>query len=215
MESNYKVRISKKCRRMQIRIDQAGSVEVVVPNRLAIPSVQRFVNSKQDWIQRALENTRVRKPVYKLAPDGYVRLLGEDKRIVFTLSAQRRFEIYESDLFLSRRLFPTESEFNLLLKQFAQQYLNERVGFWGKKMGLRVNKVTLRNQRSRWGSCSRQGNISLNIKLIHFASDVIDYVIVHELCHLQHMNHSKSFWRKVEQYLPNFRELKKVIRESI
>ena len=72
-------------------------------------------------------------------------------------------------------------------------------------MGVKFNRITLREQKTRWGSCSGKGNLSFNLKLIMAPRYVLDYVVVHELCHLIHMNHSKSFWNEVESFMPNYK----------
>ncbi|HLP75919.1 MAG TPA: M48 family metallopeptidase [Candidatus Paceibacterota bacterium] len=80
--------------------------------------------------------------------------------------------------------------------------------------GLPVRRVTVRNQRSRWGSCSRRGTISLNWRLIQTPAFVRDYVILHELAHLREMNHSPRFWREVERLCPDYRRAEKWLKEN-
>lgn len=80
-------------------------------------------------------------------------------------------------------------------------------------MGVRVKKVGIRKMRSRWGSCSNDGNISINLLLGHLPDDLLEYVIVHELCHLVHHNHSRTFWTLVKAYLPDFKARKMSLRK--
>jgi predicted metal-dependent hydrolase len=75
-------------------------------------------------------------------------------------------------------------------------------------MGVHVRKVSVRKMRSRWGSCSKEGNITINLLLGHLPDELLEYVAVHELCHLVHHNHSKSFWDLVHAYLPDFKQRK-------
>ena len=98
--------------------------------------------------------------------------------------------------------------------QISKRILLERIHFWAELTGLRPRAVSFRSQRSRWGSCSSQGRIVLNLKLIVFEPQGIDYVIVHELCHLAHLNHSKNFWTLVSKYIPNHRCLSKKLKEN-
>ena len=79
--------------------------------------------------------------------------------------------------------------------------------------GLKPNRVRIRTISYAWGSCSSKKNITLNSKLISYEEPVIRYVILHELCHLQHMNHSQAFWKLVEQYMPDYKEVKKQLKQ--
>lgn len=78
--------------------------------------------------------------------------------------------------------------------------------------GFSYGRVSIRNQRSRWGSCSSDGNLNFNCKLLCVRDELVDYVIVHELCHLQEMNHSKKFWSLVSETMPNYKELRKELK---
>ncbi|MDR3628564.1 MAG: M48 family metallopeptidase, partial [Ignavibacteriaceae bacterium] len=78
----------------------------------------------------------------------------------------------------------------------------------------RINKVTIRNQKTRWGSCSARGNLSFNFNLVRYRKEIIDYVIVHELCHLKEMNHSNKFWNLVEKICPDYKALRRELKKG-
>ena len=99
-----------------------------------------------------------------------------------------------------------------LLKKRAKKYLPIRTRYLADKYGFQIGRIALRNQKTRFGSCSYINNINLNINLMNYDSDVIDYVIIHELAHTRVKNHSKSFWAEVEKYCPNYKELRKKLR---
>lgn len=80
--------------------------------------------------------------------------------------------------------------------------------------GFPINKVFIKHQKTRWGSCSSRGNINLNAKLLFLRQELRDYVIMHELCHLRHMNHSKLFWAEVQKYIPHAKSLQKELRKK-
>jgi len=92
------------------------------------------------------------------------------------------------------------------LELAAETHLEKRVEYWSQQMNLQPKKLRFRNQKSRWGSCNSRGTISLNRKLIGAPAEVIDSVVVHELAHLRHLNHSKDFWSLVENSVPNLKE---------
>ena len=92
--------------------------------------------------------------------------------------------------------------------------LPERVSHFAPIVGVTYGGITIRNQRSRWGSCSSAGNLNLNCLLMLAPPEVRDYVIVHELCHRKEMNHSPAFWAEVEKVLPDYQERKKWLKEN-
>ena len=99
------------------------------------------------------------------------------------------------------------------LWKLAMRELPPRVLEFAAQHQLQVNRVSVRNQKSRWGSCSRRGTISLNWRLIQSPAFVQDYIILHELCHLRHMNHSRRFWREVERVCPDFEAAERWLKQ--
>jgi len=98
-------------------------------------------------------------------------------------------------------------------KYCAQNTLLEKVDYFANLMQLYPSRVTFRRAKTRWGSCSSTNNISLNIGLIMLPYNLIDYVIVHELAHIKHKNHSKEFWKLVEQFYPNYKLAKEELKK--
>lgn len=96
----------------------------------------------------------------------------------------------------------------------AVKVIPERVTFYAPVVGVDYGKITIRNQRTRWGSCSSKGNLNFNCLLMLTPSGVIDYVVVHELCHRKELNHSVKFWDEVERVLPNYREPKEWLKNN-
>lgn len=96
----------------------------------------------------------------------------------------------------------------------AKRYLTERVRALSDQTGLPVRRLSFRRQRSRWGSCNHCGDLSLNLSLITIDPELIDYVIVHELSHTKHMNHSRAFWREVERHCPSAKLLDRALRKK-
>lgn len=97
----------------------------------------------------------------------------------------------------------TESDYQSL-KIKAQKLAVTRVEFFNKRYGFKYNKIFIRNQKTRWGSCSKNGNLSYNYKIALLPKRLADYIIVHELCHLKEFNHSRKFWNLVERAIPDF-----------
>ena len=97
-------------------------------------------------------------------------------------------------------------------KKEAKKIILERLEHFNKFYGFNYKKIFIRNTKSRWGSCSRAGNLNFNFKLIFLSPEQRDYIIVHELCHLKEFNHSKKFWDLVKQTIPHYKILRKELR---
>lgn len=95
----------------------------------------------------------------------------------------------------------------------AKQILPARIQYYAKIMGVTYGRITLREQKTRWGSCSSKGNLNFNWKLALMPDEILDYVVVHELAHRMEMNHSDKFWKIVENVLPDYRERRKWLKE--
>ena len=102
----------------------------------------------------------------------------------------------------------------IALAEEALKIIPARVEYFAKVIGVTYGKITIRNQKTRWGSCSSKGNLNFNCLLMLAPPEVLDYVVVHELCHRKQMNHSKAFWLEVEKVLPDYKEARKCLKEE-
>ena len=97
-------------------------------------------------------------------------------------------------------------------KKEAQRILTDRVKYYAENYSLKYNKITIKEQKTVWGTCNSKNDLTFNWKIIMFNLDIVDYIVVHELSHSIHKNHSKSFWNLVESILPNYKELRKKLK---
>ena len=121
----------------------------------------------------------------------------------------------EKHLFKQEQDIPkmTEEEFQTLVRR-ALEVIPRVVARFAPVVGVTYGGITIRNQRTRWGSCSTKGNLNFNCLLLRVPQDVLEYVVVHELCHRKEMNHSPKFWAEVERVLPNYAESKRWLKEN-
>ena len=96
-------------------------------------------------------------------------------------------------------------------RNLAREVLGARTGYYARKMGVTYGRISIREQKTRWGSCSSEGNLNFNCRLLFVPDRIVDYVVIHELAHRRFMNHSKAFWKEVEKYMPDYKEQKKLL----
>ena len=130
---------------------------------------------------------------------------------------QRRFWIYKQTKRVLKenenRVFRSEEEIQGLREQ-ARKVLTERTNYYKEMLNVDYQRIRIGNQKTRWGSCSSRGTISYNWHLVLMPERIIDYVVVHELCHLVEMNHSPAFWKKVSEILPDYEDRRKWLKEN-
>jgi len=100
----------------------------------------------------------------------------------------------------------------LKVREHARSLVHERVRHFNSSYRFKVSKIYIKNHKSRWGSCSEKGNLNFNYKILFLPSDIADYIIVHELCHLAEFNHSPRFWDLVTRFIPNHKHLRRHLR---
>ena len=93
-----------------------------------------------------------------------------------------------------------------------KEIIEKRIEFFNQFYNFKFNKINIKNQKTRWGSCSKKGNLNFNYKMIFLSEEVRDYIVVHELCHLKEFNHSKNFWNLVRLAIPNYLDLRKSLK---
>ncbi len=204
-------------------------LQVTAPNWVTLGQIDAAVAEKASWIIDKLRALRARQQHLATAdtlwqPGGSIPYLG--RRIVLDLNGAgktstfsgRPFEPENGDI-LSLALPPgadrnrIRDSVHAWLQQQAKDWFEQRLRHFLDANQLTIRRWRLSSAATRWGSCSSDGNIMLNWRLIHFDHDVIDYVIAHEIAHLREMNHSKDFWREVGRILPGFERSRDVLRQ--
>jgi len=188
-----------------------GSFEVRAPNRLPLAVIRSFVRSRSDWLQERLDKLEAGEGSLSLRyHDGAEHhFLGEPYRLKL-LPASRWFAtIGDGEIRLATNKLDEPSVCKALQKFYqreAEIRLPERVAFWHRRLFNRdLPELKFRAMRSRWGSCATHGGITLNVSLLRAPLPAIDYVVVHELCHLKHFDHSPAFHRLLASVLPDWK----------
>ena len=206
-----RIRRSPRARRMNLRVKNVGEVVLTLPLRSKESDGLAFVQANSKWLERKLAEPRANPSLEKYFVKGGKVFLENETRSVFIHSHGRPRRMSwstktEGELHLGIDLsVPKEEQLLSLLRSLAKDWLPPRVHDLAEHAGEEVGKVRVGDQKTRWGSCSSKGTISLNWRLLLLRSDLQDYVIFHELAHIRHMNHSPVFWAYLETLHPNAR----------
>lgn len=212
-----RVRVSPRARRLSLRVYPDARVEVVVPPRARPREIEHFIAAHREWIDAKRAQALANRPAPEPFPPPFIdfALTGERWRVQLAGGtggiriAEPRAADAERVLRISGDARPSalRRALRAWLLRAARERLEPRVAARAAASGVRYARVSIRRQRSRWGSCSVRGTISLNVCLLFQRAPVVDYLIVHELTHVKHMNHSARFWRAVEVDCAQWREL--------
>jgi predicted metal-dependent hydrolase len=206
----YTIRRSPRARRVRVRVDPYEGVEVVIPQRATHREAQAAIRELRPWIDRRLrEASQARKRLQ--APPGTVPFLGAHLRLHHD-EGRTRAHRKEGTLHL-----PAQDAHEALERWYRTQARAEiapRLDHATATLGRPHTALAIRNQRTRWGSCSATGAMSFNWRLMLAPEPVLDYVVWHEACHLVVMDHSKRFWTLVERHVPGYREPRRWLRQN-
>lgn len=220
VEISFVRRKHQKHLRVRVKPDE---VVVSAPRRTSRRTMEQFVRERRPWIEQSLNDLHRRRK-QQLAnlryDEGYILLRGHWKpvevRIVKAGGAKAVLRETDTTVVLSSREKPrhiTVHELQQFYRRIAKNELKLRCRQLADEMGSAINRVYVRNQQTKWGSCSSKRNVSLNWRLVKCPEAVRDYLIIHELCHLKEMNHSKAFWSLVEQHMPDYKRPKSWLKK--
>ena len=207
-----------RAKRYRLAFRRDGTARCTIPRRGTLAEARRFVAENEAWLVERLQRhlTSGVRPK-ELRPGGTVWLGGNELVVeVVTTDAQVKLRVGWVEATLSQAEGDLLPAVELALRKFAAKTLPARVAELAVPAGhtAGVRRVSVRNQRTRWGSCSRRGVISLNWRLVQTPDFVRDYVILHELAHLKHMNHSPSFWAEVARICPDYETAEQWLKRS-
>jgi predicted metal-dependent hydrolase len=216
----YRIRRSERARRARILVDGDG-VEVVVPRRFPLGEVEPFVEEKRAWIERTLRRlreTEAEQPAARLEDGGLVPYLGESLRLAVSVEAGRQREHVvrrAGELRVAlpaevERLLPGDGALRDALERWyrrrARAEVAPRLDAACARAGTSYTRLQIRGQRTRWASCSSTGAMSFNWRLLLAPAEILDYVVEHEVAHLELLDHSPRFWRLLASRSPDWRE---------
>lgn len=230
-KDEFSVRRSLRAKRLRVSINPVGEVEVVAPRNASIRDVQRFVEARETWIshhRNRIQSMRTAE-LNSLKPE-CIDLPALDKSwdVSYILVSReqcknRKFNssIVTNGSFLNLYIVndkDIDNQVSKLLKQWLTDVAKRSLIPWLNKVscntGIDFNSTKIRGQRTRWASCSAQKNINLNRCMLFLEPEQVNYLMVHELCHTRHMNHSSNFWNLVERHVPGYMHQEKLVNKA-
>ncbi len=213
---NYSVRSHPRARHVRLRVEPHGGLVVTVPRGFDRSRLPALIAERQGWIDQARQRLAQARPAAEYSGLKPARIelpaVQESWQVHYQAASRQRLILVERNdaLWLhGREPQPAQDVAALLrrwLKRRARNFLLPRVHELAHRHGFCHGRITIRNQKSRWGSCSANGNLSLNARLLFLSPEACDYVLLHELVHTQHLNHSAAFWARVEEVAPAYRQ---------
>lgn len=204
--------VRKNIKNIYIQIKE-GKVIVRAPRKASESEIEKLVHEKERWIKKHINNQIQREENQKNS----IEILGKRYDINMINSNRDCIEIEDgyANIYTSAE---SKEKVDKLVKKLYKKCALKQYSVTTQKMmnltGLAPDSWQIKDIHSAWGSCSSKRNITLSLNLIQKREELIEYVVLHELCHLKHMNHSKEFWNLVESYMPNYKECRRELKNS-
>jgi predicted metal-dependent hydrolase len=214
-EFSYALRVSSRARNLRIQVRPYVGVEVVVPKRFPRRQIAGILQQHRDWITRQLQKHAHTFEHAAMPQQLHLAIDGSRHAIEYHHSARNRLLDHPQGLTIHHA--SDQAAIGLLrgwIRTEAKKLLPPRAETLANRFGFKYQRIRVASQKSRWGSCSSKGTISLNDQLLFMPPDTVDYLIIHELCHTRHMNHSTAFWRLVGRCCADYRRHERVLNQG-
>jgi predicted metal-dependent hydrolase len=216
----YTVRRSQRAKYLGLRVTPTHGLEVVVPLRGRMPEIAALLHERSSWILRALDKVASSRPApaTPLGTGTNLPYRGIDHRLIVREHAGRPAIVRHEGMHTIEVLRPGQDTPLIALltgwyREEARAILTAEVCHWATALGVTYARLTIRDSRSRWGSCSSRGGLNFSWRLVLAPPAVLEYVVIHELAHRRELNHSPRFWAIVAAHCPDYRLQQRWLRE--
>jgi predicted metal-dependent hydrolase len=218
----YTLERSSRSKRLRIVADIEVGIRLIAPERVSLRECERFMYSQKEWILvqwERMQKQRVKqaKLFQPFLEKNSVVYLGKEYQLVVDVGVRHWPPVSVEDDVLIVHCVKADLAEKILERWYRQQAKAVIAGALEKYralMGVKYNELTIKDQKTRWGSCSSKGNLNFSWRLILAPKSVLDYVVVHELAHLREMNHSARFWSVVEKFFPEYKKQIKWLKDN-
>lgn len=222
----YTLSDSKRAKHIRLVMNMSG-LKVIKPLKASIYEVKKVLETKSNWIYKHYISFQARKTdeykrewesgeiiLFRGIQYNIIILPHKKKAIIINFNG-KRFEIFINDTYSeNERKSLIENAFKKWYIKTAFEVIKDRLDYYCKITGLTYNTFRIKEQKTCWGSCSKKRNLNFNWKLIMSPQWILDYVILHEICHLRHLNHSKEYWAMVEIYMASYKKAQKWLKKN-
>lgn len=201
---------------IELSIEATGDIKVKAPKATSYDFIESVLEKKGDWINEKVAMLYQRRELIK---KDQILFLGKYYKLTCHYHESERIQVAKIDdeLIIKLSEDTPSDHMKMALEKFYKVHLkkviDDRIKLYETQIKGKYKKISIRNQKTRWGSCSSSGTISFNYRLLMAPLEIIDYIIVHELCHLDHMNHSKSYWKTVYKIMPDYKERQEWLKQ--
>lgn len=207
---NYQL-IRSKRKTLSVQINPQGEIVVRAPQHLALAEIEAFILKKHTWIEKKQTEAKHKQSQHRYQAGELFLYLGNEYPLILN-QHQTDTLVFDAQHFCLNG--DGKTAFQTWYKESFKRIVTPRVDYYAQRYQLPYQQLRLKAQKTLWGSCSARNNINLNYLLMMAPMSVIDYVIVHELCHTRVKNHSKDFWQLVESILPNYQSDKRWLKDN-
>jgi len=218
----YSIRESSRTKRLHLKLNRLAEIEVVIPLKTKPTEIENFVNKNLSWINRQrklIVEKNLQGGNSSVFPPQEIKLSLLDARFSVDYKSCTKTPSFSVDGTNITILANTDEEKRKQLKHFIHQVAKIELSYHLEKLsvnlGLPYNRVFIKSQKTRWGSCSSKKNINLNRNLVFLDLTQVEYLIIHELCHTIHLNHSPRYWKLVSHHCPSYQAVDKSLKQAI
>ena len=222
MKFEVQIRRTNRRKTATVKIEQ-GVVQVVVPKTLSQQAIDDLIANKSNWIRQKLilqQSVPVSKPKQFVSGESFT-YLGRNYRLKVLPGQVEPVKLKHGYLHVT--VPPDQKSDHRLIRQRLRDWylhraidkLEQKTSIYAEQMGVQPTQIKVKEYKSRWGSCNTRGEISYNWKIIMTPHRIVDYVVIHELCHLIHHNHSKQYWNQVRSIVPDYQSKRDWLKTNV
>jgi predicted metal-dependent hydrolase len=218
----YQIVRNNRSKLIKITATTEDGIVVHLPERYSVRDAEKFYKSQEDWILNQWERIEIERVKHAdlfqpFLEKNSILYLGKPHQLVVDVGEKHWPPVLVEDGVIVVRCAMADLAENILERWYRKQakaVISGAIEIYREKMGVEYQSLVIKDQKTRWGSCSSAGNLNFSWRLILAPKEVLDYVVVHELAHLREMNHSRDFWNLVATYYPNYKKPVKWLKEN-